>query len=115
MLSVVRGGFRSCINSHGNYIFYHGKSWKSHGIVLLNFCGNPVLDIFLVFVVLICFCCTIYILQLFYLILRKLYFAVSYFVDLCLKPLIAPNKNTHQISVFYSKQSIDGDVALTKF
>ena len=20
----------------------HGKSWKNHGIMLLNFCGNPV-------------------------------------------------------------------------
>ena len=27
--------------SHGNYIVDHGKSWKNHGIVLLNFCGNP--------------------------------------------------------------------------
>ena len=30
-----------CINSHGNYIADHGKSWKSHGILFLNFCGNP--------------------------------------------------------------------------
>ena len=29
-------------NSHGNYIVDHGKSWKNHGIVFLNFCGNPV-------------------------------------------------------------------------
>ena len=29
------------LNSHGNYIVDHGKSWKNHGIVLLNFCGNP--------------------------------------------------------------------------
>ena len=29
------------INNHGNYIVDHGKSWKNHGIVLLNFCGNP--------------------------------------------------------------------------
>ena len=28
-------------NSHGNYIVDHGKSWKNHGIVFLNFCGNP--------------------------------------------------------------------------
>ena len=27
--------------SHGNYIDRHGKSWKNHGIVILNFCGNP--------------------------------------------------------------------------
>ena len=33
------------LNSHGNCIVYRGKSWKNHGIVLLNFCGNPaVLD-----------------------------------------------------------------------
>ena len=29
-------------NSHGNYIVNHGISWKNHGIVFLNFCGNPV-------------------------------------------------------------------------
>ena len=29
------------LNSHGNYIVDHGKSWKNHGIVLLNFRGNP--------------------------------------------------------------------------
>ena len=47
MLSVVKmplkgevGG--SALNSHGNYIVDHGKSWKNHGIVFLNFCGNPV-------------------------------------------------------------------------
>ena len=46
MLSVVKlllkgeiGG--SALNSHGNYIVDHGKSWKNHGIVFLNFCGNP--------------------------------------------------------------------------
>ena len=27
--------------SHGNYIVDHRKSWKNHGIVVLNFCGNP--------------------------------------------------------------------------
>ena len=31
----------SALNSHGNYIVYRGKSWKNHGIVFLNFCGNP--------------------------------------------------------------------------
>ena len=30
------------LKSHGNYIIDHGKSWKNHGIVFLNFCGNPV-------------------------------------------------------------------------
>ena len=47
MLSVVKmplkgevGG--SVLNSHGrNYIADHGKSRKNHGIVFLNFCGNP--------------------------------------------------------------------------
>ena len=29
------------LKSHGNYIVDHGKSWKNHGIVILNFCGNP--------------------------------------------------------------------------
>ena len=29
------------LNSHGNYITDHGKSWTNHGIVFLNFCGNP--------------------------------------------------------------------------
>ena len=29
------------LSSHGNYIVDHGKSWKNHGIVFLNFCGNP--------------------------------------------------------------------------
>ena len=32
------------LNSHGNYIVDHGKSLKNHGIVFLNFCGNPVFD-----------------------------------------------------------------------
>ena len=35
----------SALNSHGNYIVDQGKSWKNHGIVLLNFCGNPVVRI----------------------------------------------------------------------
>ena len=49
MLSVVKmllkgevGG--RALNSHGNYIVDHGKSWENHGIVILNFCGNPVFD-----------------------------------------------------------------------
>ena len=29
------------LNSHGNYNVDHGKAWKNHGIVFLNFCGNP--------------------------------------------------------------------------
>ena len=31
----------SALNSHGNDIADHGKSWQNHGIVFLNFCGNP--------------------------------------------------------------------------
>ena len=45
MLSVVKmllkGEVRGCaLNSHGNYIVDHGKSWINHGIVFLNFCGK---------------------------------------------------------------------------
>ena len=46
MLSVVKmllkleGGGCELI-SHGNYIVDHGNSWENHGIVFLNFCGNP--------------------------------------------------------------------------
>ena len=39
MLKGEVGG--RALNSHGNYIVDHGKSWKNHGIVILNFCGNP--------------------------------------------------------------------------
>ena len=45
LLSVVKmlkgkvGGH--VLNSHGNDIVDHGKSWKNHVIVFLNFCGNP--------------------------------------------------------------------------
>ena len=46
MLSVVKmllkeevGG--CALNSHESYIADHGKSYKNHGIVFLNFCGNP--------------------------------------------------------------------------
>ena len=28
------------LNSHGNYIVDHRKSWKYHRIVFVNFCGN---------------------------------------------------------------------------
>ena len=47
MLSVVKillkGDVGACaLNSHGNYIVDQGKSLKNHGIVFLNFCGNPV-------------------------------------------------------------------------
>ena len=49
MLSAVKillkgevGGH--ALNSHGNYIVDHGKSWKNHGIVFLNLCGNPAMQ-----------------------------------------------------------------------
>ena len=47
MLSMVKlllkGEVGVCaLNSHGNYIVHHGKSWKNHGIAFLIFCGNPV-------------------------------------------------------------------------
>ena len=46
MLSGVKLLFRGevgvcALNSHRNYIVDHGKSWKNHRIVFLNFCGNP--------------------------------------------------------------------------
>ena len=39
LLKVEAGGLAS--NCHGNNIVDCGKSWKNHGIVFLNFCGNP--------------------------------------------------------------------------
>ena len=49
MLSVVKMLLKGeveghALNSHGKYIVDHGKSWKNHGIVFLNFCGNPVIS-----------------------------------------------------------------------
>ena len=46
MLSVVKMPLKGEVGghafySHGNYIVDHGKSGKNHGIVFLNFCGNP--------------------------------------------------------------------------
>ena len=46
-LSVVKMPLKDevgghALKSHGNYIFDHGKSWKNHGIVFLNFYGNTV-------------------------------------------------------------------------
>ena len=53
MLSVVKMSLKGEVGSHalishGNYIVYHGKSWKNHGIVFSNFCWNPVLCFILV-------------------------------------------------------------------
>ena len=40
---LIKGEVGGCaLNSHGNYIDDHGKSWKNHGIVFLNFCGKLV-------------------------------------------------------------------------
>ena len=46
MLSVVKMPLKGevgghALKSHGNYFVDHGKLWKNHGIVFLNFCGNP--------------------------------------------------------------------------
>ena len=39
----LKGEVGGCaLNSHRNYIVDHGKSWKNHGIVYLNFCRIPV-------------------------------------------------------------------------
>ena len=48
MLRVVKMPLKGevgdhALNSRGNYIVDHGISWKNHGIVFLNFCGNPAL------------------------------------------------------------------------
>ena len=41
LLKEVVGG-HALLDSHGNYIVDHGKSWKNHGNVFLNFSENPV-------------------------------------------------------------------------
>ena len=51
MLSMVKMPLKGevggrALNDHGNYIVDHGKSWKNHGILFLNFCGNPGLNMF---------------------------------------------------------------------
>ena len=48
MLSVVKMSLKGevgshALNIHGNYIVDREKSWKNHGIVFSNICGNPVL------------------------------------------------------------------------
>ena len=48
MLSMVKRPLKGevrghALNSHGNHIVDHGKLFKNHGIVFLNFCGNPVI------------------------------------------------------------------------
>ena len=48
--ALWKGDAGGCaFNSHGNYIVDQGKSWKTNGIVLLNFCRNPALIIGLCF------------------------------------------------------------------
>ena len=39
MLSVVKMLLKREVG--GRELNTHGKSWKNHGIVFLNFCGNP--------------------------------------------------------------------------
>ena len=46
MLSMVKMPLKGevggrALNDYGNYIVDRGKSWKNHGILFLNFCGNP--------------------------------------------------------------------------
>ena len=39
---LLKGEVGGCaLYSYGNYIVDHGKSWKNHGIVVSNLCGNP--------------------------------------------------------------------------
>ena len=40
MLSVVKMPLKGEVG--GCALNSHGKSWKSHGILFLNLCGNPV-------------------------------------------------------------------------
>ena len=40
-LLLLHSAFKRGLSTHGNYIVDHGKSWKNHGIVFLNFCWNP--------------------------------------------------------------------------
>ena len=42
-MTLKRGVGGHALNSHGNYIADHGKSWKNHGIMFLNFSGEPYL------------------------------------------------------------------------
>ena len=39
LLKAEVGG--SALNSHGNYIADHGKSWKNHGMVFFEFLWEP--------------------------------------------------------------------------
>ena len=43
MLCVNKPPLNCTANSHGKYTVDHGQSWKNHGILFLNFCGNPVI------------------------------------------------------------------------
>ena len=54
---LLKGKVGVCaLNSHGNYIVDHGKSLENHGIVILNFCGNPVFAFFLLLILNLLFC-----------------------------------------------------------
>ena len=42
---MLKGEVGICaLNSHGDYIVDHGKSWNNYGNVFLNFCGNTVIS-----------------------------------------------------------------------
>ena len=44
--SLLKGEVVICaLDSHGNYIVDHGKSWKIIVSCVLNFCWNPVLTL----------------------------------------------------------------------
>ena len=41
---LLKGEVGGCaLNSHGNYIVDHGKSWKNHGIMFFDFLWEPCL------------------------------------------------------------------------
>ena len=49
MVSVMKMPLKGEVGGHAlkchvDYIVDHGKSWKNHGIVYLNFCVNPVIE-----------------------------------------------------------------------
>ena len=51
MRSVVKMPLKGEVSGHAllvmdiTLIVGYGKSWNNHGIMLLNFCGNPVINV----------------------------------------------------------------------
>ena len=47
VMKIMLKGEVGCraLNNHENYFVDCGKSWKNHGIVFMNFCGNPELNV----------------------------------------------------------------------